>query len=244
MNSLGERLKLIRKTFGLTQKEMAKIMGASLRVYQYYEKGEQSPSYERLVPIIKKFNINGTWLLTGEGEMFLSKSQDFFSLFIKKEDEMIGKRLKQLRKALNLSQSKFGELLGTTQRAVSHWERDEAEPSFQQLKKLIDLFNVNPTWLLTGEGEMFLSRTEAKNIGVNYGGMQIGNIMAETIGTINKEVQETSYIPGKSLKGEIRELINKEIELFQKIQKEKPQMLKKAINKLSRDVEELEELIL
>jgi len=74
MKELNKRLKLIRKALGLTQKEMSNMMGVSLRVYQYYEKGEQKPTYEKLVPLVEKFNINGNWLLTGQGEMFLNGS--------------------------------------------------------------------------------------------------------------------------------------------------------------------------
>jgi len=153
---------------------------------------------------------------------------------------MIGNRIKQVRKFLKMSQSQFGKVLGTTQRAVSHWERNEAEPSLEQLQKLTQLFNINPTWLLTGQGEMFLNNNQ-KSIGVNYGGVQIGNIIAETIGTVQTEKHITNT---SNLEEEIKKLIDKEIKVFQRIQEEKPEMFEKALKKLSRDLEELEELIL
>ncbi len=70
-NTLGTRLKALREKLNLSQKEMAKIMGVSLRVYQYYEKDEQKPSYEKLAKL-STLRVDMNWLLTGEGEMFLA----------------------------------------------------------------------------------------------------------------------------------------------------------------------------
>ena len=71
---LGERLKKIRKTLGLSQKEIAQMMKVTLRAYQRYESEEQKPSYEKLVSLLNELKvINPTWLLTGEGPMFREK---------------------------------------------------------------------------------------------------------------------------------------------------------------------------
>ena len=82
-----ERLKYLRSELGLSQTDMAKLMGVSLRVYHRYEKGEQKPSYEKLIPLVKKFNVNINWLLTGEGEMFIKP---------KKEKESIEEQILQV----------------------------------------------------------------------------------------------------------------------------------------------------
>jgi transcriptional regulator with XRE-family HTH domain len=73
---LETRLKKIRKTLMLHQKEMAKMMKVTLRAYQRYESGEQKPSYEKLVNLLDELkDINPTWLLTGEGPMFVGGSK-------------------------------------------------------------------------------------------------------------------------------------------------------------------------
>ena len=73
-NNLGKRLRMLRDILGFSQKEMAKYMDISLRVYQYYEKNEQKPSYDKLAKL-RKFKVNMNWLLTGEGKMFLEEDE-------------------------------------------------------------------------------------------------------------------------------------------------------------------------
>lgn len=68
----------------------------------------------------------------------------------------MNERVKTLRKVLQLNQTEFGKKIGITMRAVQKWENGESKPQNSTLKSLINTFNVNPDWLLTGDGEMFL----------------------------------------------------------------------------------------
>lgn len=67
-------------------------------------------------------------------------------------------RFKELRKALGLSQEEFSRRLGLTRGAITNIElgKTEAKPLFISL--VCSTFNVNETWLRTGEGEMFLPK--------------------------------------------------------------------------------------
>ena len=82
MSTIGERLKSLRKTLGLSQKEMAKVLGLSLVAYQYYEGGQRKPNLEKLHLLAQKFGVNLHWLLTGEGEPFVGEA-------VKKKDRNI-----------------------------------------------------------------------------------------------------------------------------------------------------------
>ena len=44
MKVLGQRLKDLRKQKKVGQKEVAELLGVSLRSYQFYESGEYDPS--------------------------------------------------------------------------------------------------------------------------------------------------------------------------------------------------------
>ena len=68
---------------------------------------------------------------------------------------MIGKRLNQLRKTLNITQEKFSTQFAVSYRAYTSYERGERKPSFELLNVLYKNFNVNLNWLISGEGEMF-----------------------------------------------------------------------------------------
>lgn len=67
----------------------------------------------------------------------------------------MNERLKQLRKALSLSQEAFGSKLGVTGPAVSKIESGDRSLTEQMALSIIREFNVNEEWLRTGKGEMF-----------------------------------------------------------------------------------------
>lgn len=65
-------------------------------------------------------------------------------------------RFKQIRKALNLSQTEMGELLGKGLRAIQHYEKGERSIDNTVIILLEKAYNVNSNWLITGTGSMFL----------------------------------------------------------------------------------------
>lgn len=68
---------------------------------------------------------------------------------------MIGDRIKTLRKALHLTQQKFGERIGLKQNSVALIEAGR-ETSDQTIFAICREFRVSEDWLRTGEGEMFV----------------------------------------------------------------------------------------
>ncbi len=71
-------------------------------------------------------------------------------------------RLKELRKALNLTQQEMADRLGIKRNTLANYEIGRNEPIDAVLLLIVKEFNVNENWLRTGEGEMFkpLSRSE------------------------------------------------------------------------------------
>ncbi len=68
-------------------------------------------------------------------------------------------RIILLRKTLNLGQIKFAKELGYSYAAIQKWEKG-GTISEASLKLIERTFNVNPDWLRTGEGEMFIKKEE------------------------------------------------------------------------------------
>lgn len=68
----------------------------------------------------------------------------------------IGLRIKELRKRNNLSQVEFCDLIGVKQANLSHIENSGKKISVEILHKIISYFNIDGTWLLTGNGEMLI----------------------------------------------------------------------------------------
>lgn len=68
----------------------------------------------------------------------------------------IGKRVKELRQTLKLSQPAFGQKLGVGRDVIANIELERVPVRELTLKMICKTFNVNPLWLEAGEGEMFL----------------------------------------------------------------------------------------
>ena len=73
-------------------------------------------------------------------------------------------RIKQIRKALNLTQDEFGKRIGYTRGAVTNIELKKVEPKPLMIDLLCREFNVNENWLRTGEGEMFNDLSQDEEI--------------------------------------------------------------------------------
>lgn len=70
---MKQRLKALREKTGLTQEEFAARLGIKRTAISNYEIGRNKPIDAVISLICREFNVNETWLRTGEGEMFLPK---------------------------------------------------------------------------------------------------------------------------------------------------------------------------
>lgn len=73
---MKERIKLIRKEHNQTQQQFADTLGVSKNNIVNYEVGRRGPSAAVVQLICKEYNVNETWLLTGEGEMHASQTKE------------------------------------------------------------------------------------------------------------------------------------------------------------------------
>ncbi|KAA0257186.1 helix-turn-helix domain-containing protein [Deferribacter autotrophicus] len=120
----------------------------------------------------------------------------------------ICKRIKQIRKDLNVSQKEFAATIGISQGHLSKIERGEHSPDKPIIMSIAYSYGINPDWLLTGEGEMFRTN-DSKNI-------NSGNI-----------INGSNFIIGSNNTGfrekEITDIEKDLIESFRKLPKKKQQ---------------------
>lgn len=69
-------------------------------------------------------------------------------------------RIKELRKAMNLTQQNAADRLGVKRNTVAQWETGINNISEQTIKAICREFNVDETWLRTGRGNMFVETPE------------------------------------------------------------------------------------
>ena len=95
----------------------------------------------------------------------------------------MNERIKSIRLKIGLTQSEFGEKIGISQNYVWMIEKGERVPSDRTVADICRVFNVDPCWLETGEGEMF--RAESADAELTR---LVGELMADKPGSFRQRV--------------------------------------------------------
>lgn len=76
---MNERIKQIRKQLGLTLEEFGSRIGMGKSAVSKIEKGLNGTTDQTIRSICREFEVNETWLRTGEGDMFDQSSSSILS---------------------------------------------------------------------------------------------------------------------------------------------------------------------
>lgn len=121
-------------------------------------------------------------------------------------------RLKELRKALKLSQQEFADRIGIKRGAVANYEIGRNEPIDAVISLICREFNVNEYWLRTGEGEMFRERSVAEDL---------AGLLASMCENPTPFQKSLIAVLAKLDPSQWKLLEEKAMELFEEMQKEK-----------------------
>ena len=72
----------------------------------------------------------------------------------------IGQRIKKYRKSKGLKLREFAKLIGIAQGTLSDIENNKYIPSGDTLSKIVRETDINPSWLLIGQGGMVIGEIE------------------------------------------------------------------------------------
>ncbi|NLY48413.1 MAG: helix-turn-helix transcriptional regulator [Clostridiales bacterium] len=75
MVNLGEKLKALRKSNNMTQKDLADRIGVSKSIISSYESGTRYPSYDVLVKMARIFHVSTDYLFGLEKKKVLDASE-------------------------------------------------------------------------------------------------------------------------------------------------------------------------
>lgn len=81
---MNERIRVLRKTLKLSQKDFAEKIGLKQNAISYMEKPGATVTEHNIKAICLQFNVNEDWLRTGFGKMFFEndrKQREFFDIF-------------------------------------------------------------------------------------------------------------------------------------------------------------------
>lgn len=105
--------------------------------------------------------------------------------------DIIGERIRLIRKEAGLTLVSFGERIGITAASLSAIETGKSNPSAQTILLICREFGVNEIWLRTGAGEPYAPKTRAQAI-TEYLGKLVTGKRTETEMLLIELMSETS----------------------------------------------------
>lgn len=121
LETLGDHLRKRRLDLGLTQREVAGIIGVNETTIVNWEKNHTSPPVK-----------------------YLPKIVEFLGYIPFDGGRSLGERIANCRKLLGLNQKELANLLGVDPYTVSCWEKDERKPLKRHMEKLREIFSGLP----------------------------------------------------------------------------------------------------
>lgn len=98
-------------------------------------------------------------------------------------DFEVNQRILEVRKKLKLSQTEFGKEIGVSRGVINNIDLNIVQAKPLLIQQICKAYNVNETWLTTGEGEMFVERSRTDEIA-----QFVGRTLADKEDTFQKRL--------------------------------------------------------
>lgn len=126
---VGKKIELLREDGGMSQGELAKVLGVTRQTVSKWEADVCRPKVKVLQAICGVFGVDMSYF-TGEEV----SPQQICTL---------GEFIRKLRRRAKLSQEQFAERMGVSRQMISLWETGEVKPRAGMLQKLGECFCVD-----------------------------------------------------------------------------------------------------
>lgn len=140
---IGMNIKQARKQKKLTQIQLAEQIGKHESSIRKYEKGLTDIPNEVISKIADVLEVSPAELLG---------------------ISTINERVKEVRKRLHLSQEEFGNKIGLSKSGISNIENGIRNVNPKHIKLIGAVFNINESWLMTGEPDCEEEYVPPKNL--------------------------------------------------------------------------------
>lgn len=147
MEKFHEKLKVLRKEKGLTQKSLSNMLNISQGAYAQWENGKREPNFEKLSMLACIFDVSIDFLLSENLEI----SKETYLKLKEEKKNLFSVRLKELRLQHGFSQEELAEKIGIKRNSYSDWENGKCKPNYEKLEKIADFFGVSLDWLFGRE---------------------------------------------------------------------------------------------
>ena len=147
MEKFHEKLKVLRKKKGFTQKSLSNMLNISQGAYAQWENGKREPNFEKLSMLACIFDVSIDFLLSE----YLEISKETYLKLKEEKNNLFSVRLKELRLQHGFSQEELAEKIGIKRNSYSDWENGKCKPNYEKLEKIADFFGVSLDWLFGRE---------------------------------------------------------------------------------------------
>lgn len=139
--TFGARLRQARKAAGLTGVGAAAILHTSESNVRRYEAGETLPNVYRAIDMAALYGVSVGWLCGMKDGKHLTQAAPTFV-----------ERLRQARKAANMSVTLAGEMLYTCASLITLYETGRRCPGIGRVVEMAELYGVSLDWLCGMDG--------------------------------------------------------------------------------------------
>ncbi len=146
VESLAVRLSRARKKAALTQEAVAAALGVSANIIYYWEKGERTPTLDKISQLAQVFGCSVDYLL--EAYPFPAKISVIYDPTKTAKVDSLSVRLEMARKESGLSQSALARKLGHVPSLVSLWESGDRLPPLERIPEIAQALGVGANYLL------------------------------------------------------------------------------------------------
>ena len=137
-----DKIKYLRDELEITQEEISKVLGCTRTAYSLWEINKNTIPLYYLNRISNVYNINIDYLVDLSNEKYVN--------FEKVEIDRIklGRRIREARKSINLTQEKLAAMLNTTHSVISAYESGKSTISTLFIIDIAKITNKSLNWLL------------------------------------------------------------------------------------------------
>nr|DAL89450.1 MAG TPA: Repressor protein CI [Caudoviricetes sp.] len=126
---IGERIKELRKSKGVSQKELAQKAGLSIGSIQGYEQGRYNPKLEAIVKMADTLEV---------------ELDNFYDALLQHgENVSIGGKIKAMRLQKGVSQAALAKCLGVSAAMIYQYEVGKKKPKVETLSKIAGALGVD-----------------------------------------------------------------------------------------------------
>ena len=140
----NNRLKALREepVNFIRQKELADLIGVHVSVYSKYENKTANIPIEHLNTLCNHFDVSLDYIFEFTNKRKYENSREMI------DTKLSSKRLKELRKELNLTQEKLSDTIKVQQTTISKYENNQRQLSTQYLYAICKEYKISADYLL------------------------------------------------------------------------------------------------